>query len=240
MRTIIKQDEPKSLVKYRAGVDVSYEKAYDEFPDKETLRAQLVSEQRALCAFCGGRIFNDPLKMKIAHWMPRKWAVIDENGKASFPYLKDQLSYRNMLGCCNGNEGQPPEKQHCDTHQGNLPLSRNPANPAHRIEDIVSFLSDGSIVSSDAKFNEELGSRNTDGVTFSEGVLNLNLPFLRQNRKEALKGFTDALGKKDLTSEQITKLLAQWRGDESGALKPYAPVIAYWLKKRLARETTTL
>jgi uncharacterized protein (TIGR02646 family) len=237
MRAITKQAEPSSLAQYRAGVDTAYAKAYDEFPDKGTVRGQLVNEQRGLCAFCGGRIFNDPLKMKIAHWTPRKLKVIDANGAESFPNLPDQLSYWNMLGCCNGNEGQPPEKQHCDTHQGNMPLSKNPANPAHRIEDIVSFLNDGSIVSSDATFNSELGCKKADG-TFDEGALNLNLSFLRTNRKDALDGFfRDGLPKRArLTKDQITKLLSLWRGDQPGELKPYAPVIAYWLKKRLARE----
>ena len=236
MRAISKLAEPQALAQYRAGVDASYERAYDEFADKEAVRAQLVSEQRALCAFCGCRIFNDPLKMKIAHWKPRKLKVMDANGEERFPNLPEQLSYANMLGCCNGNEGQPPEKQHCDTHQGNWPLSKNPANPAHRIEDIVSFLNDGSIVSSDAQLNAELGSQRADG-TFEEGVLNLNLSFLWTNRKDALDGFKAGLQKRGrLTKEQITRLLGLWRGDQPGELKPYAPVVAYWLKKRLARE----
>lgn len=238
MRAITKLTEPVSLAQYRAGVDVTYEKAYDEFPDKEAVRAQLVKEQRGLCAFCGGRIVNDPLKMKIAHWKPRKLKEADEDGAETFPNMVEQLSYANMLGCCNGNEGQPPEKQHCDTHQGNLPLSRNPANPAHRIEEIVSFLPDGSIVSSDAQFNMELGCKRADG-TFEEGVLNLNLSFLRTNRKEALDGFfQDGLKKfGQLTKDQLIRLLSKWRGDQLGELKPYAPVIAYWLKKRLKRES---
>jgi len=68
-------------------------------------------------------------------------------------------------------------------------------------------------------------------------VLNLNLPFLRSNRKEALTGFfVDGLRKRgELTSAQIQALLCKWRGDAAGELKPYAPVVAYWLRKRLAR-----
>ena len=139
MRAIRKLAEPQSLAQYRAGVDVSYQGAYDDYPHKADVRVQLVNEQRALCAFCGCRIVADPLKMKIAHWKPRKLNAMDALGQEAYPNLSDQLSYWNMLGCCNGNEGQPPEKQHCDTHQGNLPLSRNPANADHRIEDFVSF-----------------------------------------------------------------------------------------------------
>lgn len=236
MRAITKLPEPRSLTEYRAGVDVSYEHAYDEFPDKAAIRAQLVREQRGLCAFCGCRIFNDPLKMKIAHWNPRKLKEIGADGTVTYPNLQDQLSYWNMLGCCNGNEGQPPEKHHCDTHQGNEPITKNPANAAHRIEDIVSFPPDGSIVSPDAQFNKELGSRKPDG-SFDRGVLNLNLKFIRNNRIGELDAFQMGLKKRGhLGKEQIQKLLSEWRGEVEGELKPYAPVMAYWLRKRLAQE----
>ena len=236
MRAILKMPEPRSLTEYRAGANINYERAYDEFPAKGNIRDHLWKEQRGLCAFCGFRIFNDPLKMKIAHWKPRKLKLTDENGKESFPNLPDQLSYWNMLGCCNGNEGQPPEKQHCDTHQANLPLSRNPADAGHRIEDFVAFGNDGSVFSeNDGQLNRELGCRKKDG-TFEEGVLNLNLSFLRTNRKEVLEGFKDGVLKRGrLTKEQIARMLTDWRGDTVGELRPYAPVVAYWLRKRLAR-----
>ena len=237
MRAITKLSEPRSLAEYRARVDASYENAYEEFSDKAAVRERLVKEQRGLCAFCGCRIFDDPLKMKIAHWRPRKLKVIAAGGTVTYPNLPDQLSYWNMLGVCNGNEGQPFEKQHCDTHQENNPLAKNPANPDHRIEDFVSFPPDGSIVSSDEQFNKELGCKKPDG-SFDEGVLNLNLTFIRNNRIGELDAFHDGLKKRGhLAKSQIQKLLAEWRGDREGELPPYAPVIAYWLKKRLARES---
>lgn len=237
MRAITKLMEPASLAQYRAGADTAYEKAYDEYPDKKTVRSQLVEEQRGLCAFCGCRIVNDPLRMKIAHWKPRKLRLTDAHGVETYPILPDQLAYWNMLGCCNGGEGQPPDRQHCDTHQGNMPLSKNPANPAHRVEEIISFLTDGSIASSDNQFNRELGCRQAEG-TFDRGVLNLNLAFLRNNRVGALDAFKATLIKRGhLTKAQVSKLLTEWNGDQPGELKAYAPVIAYWLKKRLARES---
>lgn len=228
------------MTHYRASANASYESAYDEFPHKDELRGQLVTEQRGLCAFCGGRIVRGPSAMKIAHWNPRKLKRIAADGTVTYPNIGDQLSYWNILGCCNGNyeiNGHyPPEKQHCDTHQGNKSLSRNPSNPDHRIEEIISYLADGSIVSSDSQFNQELGAKNANG-TFDEGVLNLNLSFLRTNRKQALNGFKDGLAKRGrLTKAQITRLLTKYRGDAPGELDPYSPVIAYWLKKRLERE----
>jgi len=236
MRAIHKGQEPKELAQFRAGANLSDQHAYDNFPHKGVVRTQLVAEQRGLCAFCGGRIVNDPLQMKIAHWKPRLLSVPAPGGGMTFPNLIHQLDYWNLLGACEGNEGQPPAKQHCDTHQGSSPLSKNPANPDHQIEEIISFPVDGSITSSDVQFNWELGCKKPDG-NFERGVLNLNLPFLRSNRKETLTAFfVEGLKKRgELTSAQIQALLFKWRGDAAGALKPYAPVVAYWLRKRLAR-----
>jgi uncharacterized protein (TIGR02646 family) len=236
MRAIHKGAEPQALGQYRTGVDLSDEHAYENFPQKGVLRAQLVTEQRGLCAFCGARIVNDPLKMKIAHWKPRLLEGVTPDGDKTYPNLPNQLDYWNLLGACKGNEGQPPPKQHCDTHQGNSALTKNPADPAHQIEEIISFLTDGSIASSDAQFNQELGRKKGD-EEFERGVLNLNLPFIRNNRKAALDGFKEGLKKRgSFTKAQIEKLVAEWRGDAEGELRPYAPVVAFWLRKRLARE----
>ncbi len=219
MRAITKLPEPRSLVQHRATAHADY----DNFSDKDTLRTQLVEEQRGLCCFCGGRIRASQGGMKIAHWMPRT------------PFPEHQLDYWNLLGACLGNEGQPLERQHCDTHQGNSRLSRNPANPDHRIEESLQFLPDGTIASQDPLLARELGQRRQDGE-FNEGVLNLNLSFLRTNRVSALKGFTEGLRKRGHLSRPILEnLLRQWRGDNPGQLEAYAPVIVYWIRKRLAR-----
>jgi hypothetical protein len=45
-----------------------------------------------------------------------------------------QLEYKNLLGACQGGEGQKPNKQHCDTKKGNIDLTFNPADPAHDLE----------------------------------------------------------------------------------------------------------
>jgi hypothetical protein len=133
-----------------------------------------------------------------------------------------------------GNEGQKKSKQHCDTHQGNTRLSRNPADPDHRIEDFIQFLPDGAITSQDPILAQELGPRKADGE-FEEGVLNLNVSFLRTNRKKVLVAFTEGLAKRGhLSKPALGKLISKWRGDAPGELEAYAPVIVYWLRKRLA------
>lgn len=235
MRAITKSAEPDALSQFRAGADLNDRNAYENFPHKDTLRASLIAEQRGLCAFCGARIVNDPLRMKVAHWKPRLLELVTPGGEKTYPNLPDQLDYSNLLGVCKGNEGQPRAKQHCDTRQGNSPLTKNPANPAHHIEDIVSFLTDGSIVSSNAQFNQELGGKIDNGL-LDEGVLNLNLSFIRSNRKAELDTFTAGLRKRgSLSKGQIKKLAADWGGVAPGELRPYAPVVAHWLRKKLAK-----
>ncbi len=220
MRAITKLPEPNSLTRHRSTAHADY----DNYADKDTLRAQLVLEQRGLCCFCGGRIVADANRMKIAHWMPIT------------PRPQFQLDYWNLLGACRGNEGQLRKKQHCDTHQGNHLLSRNPANPAHRIEDFIQFLPDGTIGSQDPVLAEELGRRKEDGE-FEEGVLNLNVPFLRSNRMKALNAFTKGLSKRGrLSKAALGKLICMWCGESPGKLDAYAPVIVYWLRKRLAHQ----
>ncbi len=219
MRAITKLTEPPSLAQHRATARADY----DNYGDKDKLRGQLVSEQRGLCCFCGGRIVADSSRMKIAHWLPKT------------PNPQHQLDYWNLLGACLGNEGQPLKKQHCDTHQRNDRLSRNPANPDHRIEDFIQYLPDGEIRSHDPVLAQELGCKKADGE-FEEGVLNLNLSFLRTNRKKSLIAFTKWLNKRGQLSRPIFgNLISRWRGDNPGELEVYAPVIVYWLRKRLAR-----
>ena len=94
---------------------------YDNYPDKDSLRAMLVNEQRGLCCYCMGRIRSD--SMKVEHW------------KCQSRFPGDQLDYRNLLGACQGGEGQPRSRQHCDTRKGDSDLRWNPAvNPEGKFD----------------------------------------------------------------------------------------------------------
>ena len=129
----------------------------------------------------------------------------------------------NLLGACIGNEGQPPKKQHCDTRKGNRVLSRNPANPAHAIDDFIEFASDGRVFSKDPGFDTEL-----------KDVLNLNFAFLKNNRKAVLAAFTESLRRGAVKKRTLEKLLRKWQGESgAGDLQPYCQVVVYWLRKSL-------
>ena len=204
----LKRREPSSLEQHRAAPHSDY----DNYPDKGTLRESLLKEQRGLCCYCLSRI--RATDMKIEHWHSRS------------RYFDEQLDYGNLLASCLGNEGQPERHQHCDTRKGNSDLSRNPANPLHVVESVIRFEPDGRVASEDQTFNDEINR-----------VLNLNEPFLINNRKATLDAFKITLLKRgNLPRITLQKWLYQWTGESrAGELAPYCQVIVYWLRKRLAR-----
>ncbi|HEY1184009.1 MAG TPA: hypothetical protein VGE89_07480 [Bryobacteraceae bacterium] len=210
MRVIVKGKEPASLVEFRSAPGGNY----DGYKDKDTLRRCLVKEQRGLCCYCLSRIRPEPGSMKIEHWHSQD------------RYEAEQLDYGNLLGACMGNEGKAHWDQHCDTRKGDRDLSRNPANPMHRVDDLVRFAGDGTVFSSDPAFDAELND-----------VLKLNLKFLMNNRKSALDAFKTALDKRgQLSQTTLKKWLREWNGESDvGELREFCQVVVYWLRKRLAR-----
>ena len=157
--------------------------------------------------------------MKIEHWRSQR------------RYPDQQLEYQNLLGACLGGEGQPPSQQHCDTHKGDLDLLWNPANPEHYIEKRLRYEDNGSIRSDEDEFNTQL-----------EDVLNLNLTFLKNNRKSVLSAILywwDARVR-HLPKSQQRRLLEDNRNRQvadTGELAPYCQVTVWWLDQKLAKKT---
>lgn len=213
MRNIDKGEEPTSLAQHRCTSHTDY----DNLPakDKDELRQYLVRDQRGICCYCMSRIQPDDKSMKVEHWR-----CVDN-------YPQEQLDYRNLLAACYGNEGQPERHQHCDTYKGNKVLSKNPSSRVHQIERLIRFKGDGTICSEDSNFNTEINS-----------VLNLNLPFLKNNRKATLDAFKMTLLKRgSVKKATIKRWLREWNGESiPGDLQPYCQVVVYWLRKRLGAQ----
>ena len=215
MRSITKGAEPLNLAQHRRIAHSDY----DNFPHKDVLRQALVTEQRGICCYCMGRIRPSPESMKIEHWLCQ----------ACFTY--EQLSYRNLLGACLGGEGQPGQKQHCDTRKGNQALRWNPAEPAHQIETRVRYELDGSIRGYEDVFDSQLND-----------VLNLNLPLLKQGRKGILDAVLDWWKhEKDRGSGRVQRERLIRKRDQrvagNGQLEPYCQVAVWWLDQGIARMT---
>jgi len=207
---ISKGTEPKSLEAQRCIPGATY----DSPPwDKALLRASLVGEQKALCAFCMQRIYNDPLKMKIAH-------VLTQGEHPS-----QQLNYGNLVGACKGGEGNPPTGQHCDTLQGASSLCFNPASNGTPIDTTVGYLADGTIKSSDPDVDDALNR-----------LLGLNkIAFLKNGRKATLDKFQMGIPPGTKSRSWFEKQLAIWSGEDGRSeLEPYCGVVIYYLKRKLA------
>lgn len=219
MRAIRKAPEPESLSHYRASIGSARlndpnADIFDSFSGKAKLRKALVKEQRGLCCYCLSRIRPCPLEMKIEHW------------RCQQRFAAQRLDYQNLLGACKGNEGCAEQEQHCDTRKANKELSKNPASLSHSIEALIKFETNGRISSNDPQFNDEL-----------EAVLNLNLPFLVNHRKETLLGFLDFLGKgRMLKPAEWEKRLGEWNGDShSRELQPYCQIVVQYLRQKVLR-----
>lgn len=214
MRAIKKGTEPNSLAQHRSSSSGDYIADYANYKSMGELRAALVAEQGGICCYCMKRIRATETDMKVEHWACQS----DHSDK--------QLDYGNMLGACLGNEGSPKVAQHCDTRKANLSLSKNPANPADQVESYISFGADGKITASDTDFDQELND-----------VLNLNLPWMKTNRKSVLDGFLHTLKGKTgtLTEAYLKKMILHWDGGEGVLREEYCFVVVYWLRKKLKR-----
>jgi uncharacterized protein (TIGR02646 family) len=209
VRAISKGVEPPSLIAHRQTPHCDY----DNYPAKDELRRALVNEQRGLCCYCMGRIQYGE-GMKIEHW----------HSQAHYP--GEQLSYRNLLGACFGGHGQPPRLQHCDTRKGDRELQWNPADPAHHIETRIRYEMDGTIWADHAVFDEHL-----------KEVLNLNLAYVRNNRKAVLIALLEWWQTRKPMSRARVEREIERRTGGAGNLTPYCQVAVWWLKQRLARMT---
>lgn len=211
MRGITKGPEPASLTAHRRRSHSDF----GNYQQKDELRRALVGEQRGLCCYCMDGIKADGRDMKIEHWRYR----------ARYP--DRELDYRNLLGACRGNEGQPARFQHCDTGKADSDLERNPADPAHRIESRIQYGAMGEIRSPDATFNGQL-----------DEVLNLNLRKLRNGRKsvlDAVLGWWNEMGSRyegRALRQQLERQRARYDGGVAD-LTPYCQVAIWWLDQKL-------
>ena len=212
MRAITKDPEPTSLTAHRMTLHCDYA----NYAAKGALRHALVTEQRGLCCYCMGRIREGLTTMKIEHW------------KCQAHHPGEQLNYRNLLGVCQGGEGQPQPLQHCDTRKGDIDLAWNPADPAHRIETRVRYELDGSIRADDTDFDGQLND-----------VLNLNLPVLKNNRKGIYDAFLQWWKSQKKQShgrvprERLERELAR-HDAKVRELAPYGQVAVWLLGQKLA------
>ena len=215
MRTIAKSAEPASLTAHRKAQHSDYGNL--GAGAKNELRISLVGEQRGLCCYCMSRIRPCRQSMKIEHWRSQEH------------HRSEQLNYRNLLGACLGEEGQPASAQHCDTRKGDKALKWNPANSAHRIERRIRFDLDGTIRAEDPEFHRQL-----------EEILGLNVAKLRYNRRAVVRGIEDwwQHTKQVRDRSRRDRLVLRQRSryiNGDGDLPEYCQVGVHWLDKKRSK-----
>lgn len=215
MRSIQKSKEPTSLTEHRGKPHSNY----DNYPDKDGLRAVMHKDQGGICCYCMSRI-KEPTKefMKIEHFYCQR----------DYPEL--EIKFVNLFASCRGNEGQKRDKQHCDTRKKHDSLSKELISNQYDIESLIQYSGDGTISSSDDTFDRELNE-----------VLNLNCTSLKNARKGVLDGFKEVFKhpkfkNKPLGDPWFEKQLEKWDSLNNKELyRPYFQVVVYWLRKRLNR-----
>jgi uncharacterized protein (TIGR02646 family) len=211
MKRIIKNQEPKSLLEHRLQPFADY----DNYPQKNELRASLLTEQGHICCYCMQRIKN--VQMKIEHWRSQ-----DE-----YPDL--QLDYNNLLGACEGSQGSPEHLQHCDTKKGNAMLTINPLDNLKNCEEFIKYLPNGKIYSDDTAIDDELNK-----------ILNLNMQTLMNNRKSFLdiviKTLRSERPKGDWTVAILNNKIQELSNKQKDEkYQPYCQIAIYYLKKKLSK-----
>ena len=201
MILIKKKSELHSLTIYKKTINASFDNQPSKV--KEDLRKSLLEEQGYICAYCMKRI-EESADIKIEHYEARN--------------STNELSYKNLLAVCKGNEGSSKERQTCDTKKGNRVLHINP----QKVGDIstIFFTRNGEVKSTNLLFQKDL-----------DEVLNLNDKFgnLISARKSALK----ALQKKitPMNKNQIEKLYNKLKSAERKI--EYVGILLWYLKKKI-------
>lgn len=217
MRLIKKGREPSALTTYREGGG-RYDGDSAFPPVKSAIRAALVAEQGGVCCYCVGRIVADD-SMKIEHRVPQS----SPRGSGL------DLRWSNMLGACNGAQGQPRERQHCDTRKGDAEIALDPTDPSC-VAQIAILPVSARVCSTSPALQREI-----------DEVLNLNDEVLIERRKRAVDGFIQAVlrsrpGRVDRTVSDEVWLRALPRFESSDVppprLEPDCTAIVSWIRHR--------
>ena len=214
MRTICKLAEPPNLAAHRAKPGAVFDKrglthakvlpaGNPELPTdaKNELRARLLEEQRGLCCYCCNRITASG-DVRIEHWEPLSKCP------------EHQLSYWNLMLACRGKTSlRDEDHEHCDLKKGDSRLQKNPSNPKDRVEEIIHYLTNGEIRSSDSLFDAQLGEDALGSKADPERTLNLNTAFFLKNRRAILDGVKTGITKRGtLKPADWQRLLDLWTG----------------------------
>ena len=156
--------------------------------------------------------------MKVAHW-----ASQSDHGDST-------LDRDNLLGACPGGDGGPRKDQHCDTAQGNTPITLHPADRTQRCERLLRYLRDGTITSDNPAVRKDVNQ-----------TLRLNHGPLRRARQQVISALYTHLeqegGKAEYwTRTMLERELIEWKSrDGERRFQEYCQVAIHFLEWLLSQ-----
>lgn len=197
MRRIVKGEEPPSLTAHREGRtapaadgEAATTPSWSNYLQTDDARWCVRQEQRQLCAFCQGSIEHGKRGIKLAHVVPQRGTELGNDL---------QLRWSNIVGVClGGQETNRTRILHCDSLQGNRPLSPQ-LDPVQFVNGSLYYNSDGEIHSLDPAVEHQLEHvrglnrkpvlrKRLDAFDGEEGIKNLvyDSPAPAQKRRELI------------------------------------------------------
>jgi len=169
--------EPVFFINYKLN-DKNYRKKVNNYTNcsveiKQSLRENILKEQKGQCFYCEKKVENDTEKIHIDHIKQR----------ASFPHL--ECDYKNMVVSCNGNG-----ENHCGKYKDNQEkwndekfIKLIPVNPqlSEKPSDFFKYISNGKI-----KSNNNLPDEKKERAENTIKYLNLNFKDLVDARRIVL------------------------------------------------------
>jgi uncharacterized protein (TIGR02646 family) len=230
------RNEPQALRNFRNNTpNASYGGYIDkdiETNEVHPLKKALLMEQGYLCAYCMGRISLD---LNTNH----KPKVEVEHFKSQELFSNLNLSYKNMIGVCNGLSVTYPEKtdvHHCDKTggiegkiRGQVELKK--LNPCDKnCERLITYKADGKILAV---------NNNIDVTDDLEKVLNLNNKALKNARKVVVDNAKEKLINEKSVGQWNKAFLQRhldfWKSMNTGEYKRYCMIAVWFIETLLSK-----
>lgn len=189
---------------------------------KSDIRTALLIEQGYICAYCMRRIddamTNGKPNTRIEHY----------GAQSHEESLR--MNYLNMLGVCDGNEGNPKHLQTCDKRRGNQTLTLDPRTRV--CEDLIAYQDNGTIYAKkegeDKELNEVLGLNN-------ENLIRERFSVVKIARERMQRYYRKKKKNQSWTKSDLTKEIKYWSTQKDNKYPEYCRIAIYYLEKKLAR-----
>ena len=214
MKHIVKGPPPAAFEEWKALADGDWIPTYDglQKPQKAELHVALLSEQAWVCCYCGQEISNTD--SHVEHFRP-------QNQRDDLA-----LSYENLYASCirETKPGMPLHCGHAKADNFDEECHISPLDPA--CEERFLYTLRGEILPTDLA---------DERAAYMVGLLQLDIPFLRNRREDALQRTFDADFLASVTANELRVLRdALRRHDSSGRAQSFGHVLARYADQCLA------